>query len=168
MIESDYLSASDDILGRFMKLPLFSSLDEDKVKDVVNLCKIRKYQDGEVIIEENAIDHWMYVLISGSVGVYKKNIKISVLDNFGDLFGEMGVIDGSPRSATVKSLDNSLCLAVDASVLDRLSDDRKSIFHAVVFRVMAEKLSQRLRGMGQELVEAREKIHSYESKFGPL
>ncbi|WP_419784723.1 hypothetical protein [Maridesulfovibrio sp.] len=84
------------------------------------------------------------------------------------MFGEMGVIDGSPRSATVKATNNSLCLAVDASVLDRLSDERKLIFHAAVFRVMAEKISQRLRDVSDELVEAREKLDKYEAKFGPM
>lgn len=77
--------------------------------------KNKNYRKGEVIIEEGSISSGAYIIESGKVEVSKKlpNGKsqiIGILDR-NDIFGEMGLIDQLPRSATVKALEDS-CISV--------------------------------------------------------
>lgn len=59
------------------------------------------YDPGEVLIKEAQYDNWIYFLMSGKVGIQKQGEIIAVLKRMGDLFGEIGIIDGSPRSASI-------------------------------------------------------------------
>jgi CRP-like cAMP-binding protein len=77
--------------------------------------------------------------------------------SLGDVFGEMGVIDGSPRAATIKAETPALCLALDASVFERLEGRDRLMVQAVFYRVFCEILSVRLRQMDEMLAEARRK-----------
>lgn len=109
-------------------------------------------------MEEGSYDCWIYFLISGKVRIVKQGKELSILRRKGDVFGEMGVIDGSARSASVYAVDETVCLATDASYLDRLSGNDKLAFGYILFRVFAEVLASRLRFTNQELIEAREEI----------
>ena len=158
MIESDYLK--DNIsyverLGKMMSLAVFSEKD---LKGILELSKIRKYETGEVILEEGFFDSWIYFLISGSVKVKKHDESLSILRRTGDVFGEMGIIDGSPRSASVCAIDEAVCLATDASYIDRLSGNDKVAFSCILFRVFSEILANRLRLTSEELIKAKEEI----------
>jgi len=67
---------------------------------------IKKYKDGDVIFTEGNPSGSAYVIIKGSVELTKNSKHGAVLLaklKAGELFGEMGVIDGSPRSATAKA-----------------------------------------------------------------
>jgi CRP-like cAMP-binding protein len=168
MIESSYLAAKDAIVAKFRELPIFQEIDAERIRRIIGLCKMRQYEPGEDIIVEDTFDHWMYILISGEVVVLRKGEELGALRRFGDVFGEMGVIDGSPRSATVQARRKAMCLAMDASSLDRLDQEDRIFFHAVIFRSLSEDLSVRLRRMNEENVELKERLKAYEERFGPL
>ena len=90
--------------------------------------------------------------------IVKHGEELSILRRKGDVFGEMAVIDGSARSASVYAVDETVCLATDASYLDRLTGNDRLAFGYMLFRVFAEILASRLRLTNQELIEAREEI----------
>lgn len=115
-----------------------------------------KYEPGELIIEEGEYDNWIYFLISGKVDIQKRGETISVLKRRGDLFGEMCIIDGSPRSASIVAIDETVCLAMDASYIDRLEGNNKVAFSSILYRVFAEILANRLRIADEELVKAKD------------
>jgi CRP-like cAMP-binding protein len=104
MIESDYLKESEELIQKLRGIPALRSFDEKDLKGVLNLSKIRKYEPEELIIAEGQHDNWVYFLVSGKVRIVKDNKELSVLDGRGDVFGEMGVIDGSARSASNRRL----------------------------------------------------------------
>ena len=67
-------------------------------------------------------------------------------------------INGSPRSAWVFAIDETLCLATDSSDMDRLSGNDRIAFGYILFRVFAEILASRLRLTSQDLTGAKEEI----------
>jgi CRP-like cAMP-binding protein len=76
---------------------------------------------------------------------------IRTLSRKGDIFGEMGIIDGSPRCASiVANEDDTQCLGMDASVLDRISKENEINALYLIYRVFAEVFSGRLRSAIQE------------------
>jgi len=156
MIESEYLKDNLSILKKIGNIPTLSSFSEDDLKGVLELSKIRKYEKGEVIIEEGVFDSWIYFLVSGEVKVVKHDNELSILKRTGDVFGEMGIIDGSPRSASIYAVEETVCLATDASYIDRLSGNDKIVFSYILYRLFAEILANRLRLTSEELISLKE------------
>ncbi len=76
---------------------------------MLNQIEILKYKKGESIISEGERSDCAYIIEFGSAQVYKslpngEQQFLGILIQ-GDIFGELGLIDGLPRSATVKALD---------------------------------------------------------------
>ena len=158
MIESDYLRDNISYVERLGKMPSLADFSEKDLKGILELSKIRKYEPGEVILDEGVFDSWIYFLISGKIKVIKHDESLSILRRTGDVFGEMGIIDGSPRSASVRAIDETVCLATDASYIDRLSGNDKVAFSCILYRVFSEILANRLRLTSEELIKAKEEI----------
>jgi len=116
---------------------------------------MRKYETGEVVIREGDYDHWVFFLVQGELAISHKGVQVGALRRLGDVFGEMGILDGSPRSATIRALTPALCLALDASVFERLEGRDRCAVEVVFYRVFCEILAVRLRQMDQLLAEAK-------------
>ena len=158
MIESDHLKDNTAFIEKLRQIPTLEAFDEKELQGALQLSKIREYKPGELILEEGSYDNWIYFLISGKVRIVKQKEELSVLRRRGDVFGEMGIIDGSARSASAYAVDETVCLSIDASYIDRLSGNDKLAFCYILFRVFAEILANRLRVTNEELVRAKEEI----------
>ena len=156
MIESDYLKDSINFFEKLRKMPTLDAFSEKDLKGLLELSKIRKYKPGDLILEEGQYDCWIYFLITGKVRVVKHDEDLSVLGRTGDVFGEMGIIDGSPRSASIYAVDETVCLATDASYIDRLSGNDKIAFSYILYRIFSEILANRLRLTNEELIKTKE------------
>ena len=92
----------------------------DKERDIIITPPfekfIRNYGKGEVIFEENADDKEMYIVYSGSVDIFKntddKCLFVTKIDE-GDFFGEMAVVDNSPRSASAVAAEETQLIVLD-------------------------------------------------------
>ena len=71
--------------------------------------RLRTYESGELIIKEGSYDNWLYFLISGSVKVVNQGVDIAVMENLGDIFGEMGIVSETARSASVFAMEEAVC-----------------------------------------------------------
>ncbi len=73
------------------------------------------YQAGEDIILEGQEARHLFIIESGTVEVWKQsegNKKIIAKLGAGRIFGEMALIDQSPRMASVTAIDNTVCIRV--------------------------------------------------------
>ena len=121
--------------------------------------KLIKYDPGEIIIREgDYYDQWIYFLISGKVEILKADKTIDILARSGDLFGEMGVVDDSPRCATIRALAKTLVLSVDASMMYNKSERQHMAFSYTIFRFFAEVLAERLRYTTQENIKLKKEL----------
>ena len=155
MIESDYLKDNINILKKLRKIPTLDAFSEKDLKGLMELSKIRKYEPGELILKENNYDCWIYFLVSGKIRIEKHGKDLSVLERTGAVFGEMGIIDGSPRSASVYAINEAVCLATDISYIDRLSGKDKIAFSYILYRIFSEILANRLRETSEELIKVK-------------
>jgi len=164
MIESDYLTSNSALIKKLKQMPTLELFNEENLQGALQLSKIREYEPGELILEEGSYDNRIFFLISGKVRIEKEGKGLTVLEHAGDVFGEMGVIDGSARSASAYAVDNAVCLATDISYIDRLSGNDKVAFGYILYRIFAESLANRLRVTNQELIRANEEIFSLKSE----
>jgi len=159
MIESKFLKDSIENIQKLMSLTPLRKFETDKLRQLIRLAKIREYDPGETIIEEGAEDSYLYFLLSGKVRVKKEGVRISTMEKAGEIFGEMRIMDGLTRSATATAEEKTVCLAVDTSATDRLgSKDERASFLLILYQVITEFISIRLRTTTDELVKAKKKI----------
>ncbi len=145
MRETDYLKENTKAMNLLQRIERFNAFSDTDLNAFLDVGKLKEYEAGETIIKKGETDHWVYFLVSGEVKIVKGETTFAILKRGGDLFGEMGVIDGAPRSATVWALTKTMVLGVDCSLL---GDERKQntyIFHYTIFRLFAESLADRLR-----------------------
>ena len=103
------------------------------------------YNKGEIVFREGDISDCVYLICSGQVGIYTKNnegkdIQITKLDE-NSIFGEMGVIDDSPRSATVKAESDLWCYVFNRQAFDKKLHDLDP-FMAGIFRVLVNTVRE--------------------------
>lgn len=154
MRESPYLKGARENLDRLRRLPAFASFKEEHLKLILSMSKMQWCDPGEVIIREGEFGSWMYFVISGRVRIERKGAELSHLFRSGEVFGEMGVIDGAERSATVLAEAETMLLAVDSSFLDRLEGMEQALCYSLLNRLFAKILSDRLRIATKELADA--------------
>ena len=112
-----------------------------KGKVVYNIAEEEIYQDGQIIFNENSSGDWIYVILSGAVEI-SKNVQgekyiISVLKT-GEVFGELGFIGVTKRTATARAIGNTTLGIIDREFLEKeynqLSGQFRSIIEVITLR----------------------------------
>ncbi|MEW6220910.1 MAG: cyclic nucleotide-binding domain-containing protein [Thermodesulfobacteriota bacterium] len=155
MRESDYLHLSPETGARLLKIPTLRHFGASFNK-ILTVSKIRTYEAGEEIIREGGTDKWVYCLMAGRARVVKAGEPIASLGP-GAICGEMSIIDGSARSATVEACATTICLASDLSLIDRTGGNNE-LFLFILYRMFAQILTERLRQTSQQLIAARREL----------
>ena len=164
MKESQYLEDNEKLIGDFKKMSVFDPLNQEDLKFILEMSKLRVFKSGETIINEGHEDCWMYFLIYGRVKITKENKEITVLRRRGDVFDEMRFIDKSPRFASAKAEEDTVCLAVDTDHIEYLSGSDRVTFGYMLYQIISEILADRLRQATSELIkhEAKDAVDIYE------
>jgi CRP-like cAMP-binding protein len=107
-----------DKLELLRGVELFSDLKEREIKSLAEFCVERLFEKGQTLVKQGDSGLGLYILGSGKVKIMKKTstgeeLEIAVLGP-GDFFGEMTVLDSSPRSANVIALEDTRCLLLTA------------------------------------------------------
>ena len=145
MRETDYLKENKHVLALLKRIDRFQNFSDKDLHSFMKIGKLREYNPGEMIVKKGDTDRWAYFLISGEVKIVKGGETLGILNRSGDLFGEMGVVDGGPRSATVWARTKTMVLGVDCSVLARDEINNEIAFLYTIYRLFAEVLAERLR-----------------------
>lgn len=87
-------------LQQLRQVPLFSACDDDQLAQVDRLVERYDAREGEVVVREGEAGHELYVLVDGTAAVTRGGSLVAMLDA-GQWFGELAVLDGTPRGATV-------------------------------------------------------------------
>lgn len=168
MIESKYLKENLENIQKLMTIPALKNFETRSLGKLLRLSKVRQYEDGERVIQEGALDPWLYFLLSGKIRISKENLDIGTIDRQGEIFGEMRIIDSLSRSASVYAVGKTICLAVDTSAKDRLSAedsiDERLDFLLLLYRIFAEYMSIRLRLTNDELIKAKKRVAALTKK----
>ena len=104
-------------------LPLFSELSDDDLTLLEDASRHARLTAGEVLMREGSPGGSLYVIIEGEFEITKRagpgDLVIAVRGP-GEVIGEMSLLDGSPRTATVRSLGKSHLLEIDQTAFRRL------------------------------------------------
>lgn len=117
------------------------------------------FKRGDVVVRQGARENWMYQILSGSIGIYKDygsagERKLAEL-GVGDFFGEMELIEDTPRSASgvVISEEAELRQYSEDNYLDLIEKNPVQVY------LIMKQLTERLRKTTQDFMEACKTIH---------
>jgi CRP/FNR family transcriptional regulator, cyclic AMP receptor protein len=82
------------------RIPLFADLSERHLRRVARLAILAEFREGTAIVREGARGHSFFVIVDGRARVERGGVVTAGLVA-GDGFGEMALLDGEPRSASV-------------------------------------------------------------------
>jgi len=136
--------------------PLFSSLSKRELRNLTSILHHRTYQDGEAVFLKGQPGAAMFIINSGQVNVvdYDKDGRAVVIAtlNPGDFFGELALLDDSPRSASAVVTMPSVIYAISRADLERLLSSSPQIGMRV-YHALAVIIGARLRNANAQLSE---------------
>jgi serine/threonine protein phosphatase PrpC len=138
------------------KIPLFRHLTYKEQTAVLSIATTRSFAAGREIVNEGERGDELFVVIRGRVGIENNGVEIAEL-RAGGHFGEMGLIDNAPRSATVRATEPTRVMVISRSDLMNLMR-RESILAVKMLWSFVQVLSDRLRLANSELSEARQEL----------
>jgi CRP-like cAMP-binding protein len=156
--------------AQLRRISIFGGLHDDELFDLYNLGRIRSLKPNSHAIVEGEPTRGLFVLLHGTVSVYKTNktkntmFRLAYLEE-GAVFGELSLFDSAPRSATVAT--ESLChlFYLDAETfntyLDRKGDNLKTRF----YKRCAEDIVEKLRLQNADYVHAQLLLWQYGLKL---
>ena len=157
-MSKDFLRDNSELIDKLKQIPILEAFSESDLKELLQMAKLKQFEPGEMILTEGANDNWIFYLVSGKAKILKNGKELVTLRRIGDVFGEMGIIGGTVRSASVKAIDKTVCLATDISVIDKMPKEKRSDIKYVIFRSFAEILANRLRETTDELLKCRDEV----------
>lgn len=138
------------------KIPLFRHLTYKEQTAVLSIATTRTFPAGREIVTEGQPGEELFVVIRGRVAIEKNGVEIAEL-RAGGHFGEMGLIDNAPRSATVRATEPTRVMVISRQDLMTLMK-RESILAVKMLWSFVQVLSDRLRATNSELSEARQEL----------
>lgn len=129
---------------------LFAGLDDEQLDHIAAAGSVQWLQRGVIVFDEGAEPGEFYLVLSGRVAIAQESDDgreslLAVLGP-GELFGEMGFLDGYNRSAQARALEESQVLMVPYAELRLLYESNPSALWSAV-----ALLARRLRAMDQAL-----------------
>jgi len=104
---------------------LFASLPQAALADLARHAQIRTYSKGATIFEEGDHGDCLHVLRSGAVKVVRPSHDAAVVLDVlgpGKVFGELAVLNSSPRTATLVAVADTVTVSVDKTSIDHVLD----------------------------------------------
>ena len=136
------------------RTPIFSEVATDDLRVVVEQMEEEAYFAGERVFEINDPSDRMYIVLTGRIGISihpdpKSKVFVSIVEP-GGCFGEMGPLDGSPRSGTAHVVEDAQLLYLGKLKLHGLIANYPELAFGLL-----HGMSTRVRETSEKLLNAR-------------
>ena len=101
----------DDTARALARVPLFVGCSEDEVREIAGLAHLLRFEDGAVIVPEGEEGLGFYLLMQGGARVDRGGREVNRI-GAGDFFGEIALLDGTLRTASVVADGPVICLGI--------------------------------------------------------
>lgn len=134
-----------DTLNKVRRIPFFSDFTDAELVRLLKICHTRKFAAGETVFHQGDYGDRLYLLLAGEVEIIKHrdggSTERLTVHKAGEVFGEMAIVDSSPRSADARMLTDGMLIELNAEIINDIND----ILALKMFRKMAMLVTQKLR-----------------------
>ena len=104
---------TNNLIKKLEKFNLFKNINENILKNAINGFKKERYHRGDVIIEENTVSDFFYILVKGTALVTKEGKLIRHIEK-GNCFGEISLLnENTTHTSTISALSNCTSLLIN-------------------------------------------------------
>ena len=134
-------------IAALKNVSLFKGLDDKTIGRIAQQTKTYRFNDGDSVIDEDASGRFgrLYVIVAGSAAALVHGASVATFGP-GDYFGEMSVLDSSPRSASIVATSELETLGLSAWNMRSLIREEPDISIHII-----ETLVARLRARNDAL-----------------
>lgn len=139
------------------RMSIFGGIRDDILRLILNVAPVVLVPQGDYFFQEGDAADSMFVLEAGKAAVYKRlGGQECLLRNLnqGDCFGEMSLIDFSPRSASVRAVEDCTALQISAACISQVYEKDLEQFSMIEMN-MGREVSRRLRESDEALDPTR-------------
>ncbi len=147
----------NDLVRMFEKVPVLSPLSPEERNQLAHQVKFEPFGDGEIIVRQQEAGDSLYIIAKGTCEVLlesrsQPSKQVAVL-NKGDFFGEMSLLTGEPRSATVRAIEDTEVIMIHKDVFSQILSANSGISE-YLGQVLAERQQQLARQAGDTIALA--------------
>lgn len=150
----------DDKLKLLKSLEVFKLLPDEKLECLANECREVTIKIGETLFREGDQGESMFVVLSGEVYIESEDTVIA-LRGQGEYFGEMTLLEGKPRSATVKAVKECRLLEIfKGQFLAHFASNPETLMSFL--KTGSERAREDIKalGNGMKILKAQKKLNT--------
>lgn len=156
----------------FASVPLFSELTPEQVREMVRACDPCHFEPGDVLFQQGEVAEALYIVVRGELEVVAKSpsgerVVLAVLGP-GTVVGEMSLIEGGPRSATVGVVSKSDTLRLSRQTFDDLRAQKSLAAYKVILglaKTLGERRRQTDARIQEVFIDPTSHIDAFESQL---
>jgi CheY-like chemotaxis protein len=133
-----------DVLERLKRVPVFARFTDVELLRLLKICQFRRIPAGQYVFREGEQGDRLYVLVSGQVDIKRvRGEESRTLDTMlpGNCFGEMAIIDSSPRSADAFAFSDVMVI----EIMEETVNNDDDMIALKLVRQLAVMLTRKLR-----------------------
>ncbi|MCC5602207.1 mechanosensitive ion channel domain-containing protein [Nostoc favosum] len=136
------------------QIKYFGNFSDPELRQLIENGYRQRLQRSEVLFRENDPGDAFYIILSGAVEVYVEKINKHLTNlQAGNFFGEISLMLGIPRTASIKAIEETVLFAINQNGFQKLLRDNPELYEQIVEELAKnqEELAQRqqqLRDMG--------------------
>lgn len=147
------LISRENMITFLLTTPMFGDLEPQEIMDIIHIVEVRQFGPGDILFSEGDSGDAWYAVYSGEVEVLKQSNSgektVNVIHPRA-CFGEIAVLDGLPRSATVRAVQETIVLRVPQDKFQEMLANDHLIAYKLI-RHMALLLASRQRANTETL-----------------
>jgi hypothetical protein len=122
--------------GPVVASPLFSDFSEVELRAVIRGLRLLTFEPGDIILSEGEPGETVFVLATGAVKAFVRNpegsLRLVREMGEGSFFGEISILSGAPRTATVTAATHCDVLELDRATLDEIAERHPGVWPVLV------------------------------------
>lgn len=139
------------------KIPMFAKMETSKLKLLAFASEIVSFQDGDIVFHSGDTADYAYVIMEGAVDIITETesgpiVTFTLSQN--QLIGELGVLNNTPRIATLISNGNLRAMKITAEMFFRILRENSEVALDVI-RMLSDKLTR----TNEQLEELQRRVH---------
>jgi CRP/FNR family cyclic AMP-dependent transcriptional regulator len=128
------------IVDDLAELPQFASIDRGQLENLAKHAEELDVPAGVELTHEGRHEGSVFIVVSGSIGIERNGRTVDTIGR-GGFFGEIGAIDGGPRTATGYAVEDTVVVAISPRQLNDVLDESSEL-RAMMMSAMEERLSR--------------------------
>ncbi|MBK6981987.1 MAG: mechanosensitive ion channel [Betaproteobacteria bacterium] len=126
------------------RVDLFAPLSEAERRELAEHLVYAPFVKGDTVTRQGSVAHWLYLIVAGEAEVWLEangeRTHVATLIR-GSVFGEMGLMTGAPRRATITARSDLECYRLDKAGLERILRSRPDIA-GEISRILASRQTE--------------------------